>query len=445
MSEPVWSTGGAGGEHAVTEDLGWAVGVLRTAAADVASVQAELANRWARLELDNGVGQAAAANLARAARVIAPALEGELDDTARRLAAVAHAYTEAERRARHRLSLPDRAREGMQDVAGSQLWMGRVAGAGLLASSPMGVGLLLTGHANVITTALPHDAPPTSAVLNRDSVEAALDTPFYEATVTILNVILTSPILAWLTGWSGSLASKRVIAVPVRSVEDVMRRLLDTEQAPGGALRIERWTGADGVTRRVVFIPGTEDWLGVTDNPFDSKAALEAMLGRLPDSARLITAALAADGAAPGDPVMLCGHSLGGMLATGLAANPSFAQRFNVAALVTAGSPVGRIALPATVNALHLEGTRDIVPGLDGAPNPDTPTRITVHHDARESQLPELDGAAHSIGSAHHLNTYAQTARLVDEGVSASTEGWLSAQREFFSPHGEVVVTEYRP
>lgn len=165
----------------------------------------------------------------------------------------------------------------------------------------------------------------------------------------------------------------------------------------------------------------------------------------MPDCGRLVAAALQSDGAKPGDPVMLAGHSLGGTVAAALAANPHFRERVRVVSLVTAGSPTGRIPIPAAVNALHLEGTRDIVPGLDGKPNPDTPTRITVHHDARDSQLPQLSGAGEDIGSAHHLNTYAQTARLVDNGLSASTDAWLRDQQEFLQPGTDAIVTEYSP
>jgi pimeloyl-ACP methyl ester carboxylesterase len=312
-------------------------------------------------------------------------------------------------------------------------------------STPVGALLVASGHADVLTAVLPHDAPPTTALLNRDSVEAALDTPFYVASLVVLRAIMFAPILEWLTAWRGSLEAEVVKALPARSVEETMRAIFATQAVSGGAVRIERWTGADGVTRRVVFVPGTEDWLNLTENPLDSHADVDVMLGRLPDAARLVAAALAADGAQPGDPVMLTGHSLGGMVVTALAANPAFTQRFNVTALVTAGSPVGRVKLPATVNALHLEGTRDIVPGLDGAENPDTPTRVTVHHDARRSEAPELEGAGRTISSAHDLNTYAQTARLVDDGLDPSTDAWLADVSDFLEPEGEVVTTEYRP
>jgi hypothetical protein len=70
---------------------------------------------------------------------------------------------------------------------------------------------------------------------------------------------------------------------------------------------------------------------------------------------------------------------------------------------------------------------------------------VTVHHDARRSELQQLQGAARDIGSAHHLDTYAQTARLVDNGVSPSTDAWLTAERDFLTPGSDAVVTAYRP
>ena len=69
MSEPIWSTGGSGGERAIVEDLEWAVGALRAAADDVGTAQRELARTRAALELGGGVGHSAClATLSVAAR-----------------------------------------------------------------------------------------------------------------------------------------------------------------------------------------------------------------------------------------------------------------------------------------------------------------------------------------------------------------------------------------
>ena len=146
----------------------------------------------------------------------------------------------------------------------------------------------------------------------------------------------------------------------------MMRELKRVEEGGDGSVRIDAWTGVDGVTRRVVYIPGTEDWGAWSGNPADAEANLALMAGRLPGAARTVVDALAASGATERDPVLLVGHSQGGMVAAALAASPAIAARFHIDGIVTAGSPVGRIALPRTVSALHLEGTRDLVPGLDG-------------------------------------------------------------------------------
>ncbi|MGC4175416.1 hypothetical protein [Demequina sp.] len=446
MTEPIWSTGGAGGERAVTEDLEWAVSALRAAADHVASARLEVARRRAAMELSHSVGHAgASAALASLAFGPAARVEAELDDTASRLAKVTHAYLDAERRARQKVTRIEAVVEAGEDLRGRGMWLGQVALAGVAAVSTPGTALIATGNGGAITGLLPDDAPPTTGTLTRDSVEGTLSFAQYAVVVALL-----ARVAAALEGWLGepgffAAHGSVVDAQPAASVEDVMHRLRETELVNDGSIRIERWTDQSDVTHRIVYLPGTEDWLFWDGNPVDVEADLALMARQMPQMADLVAAALVADGADPNEPVLLAGHSLGGILATALAANPDFTRRFNVRALVTAGSPVGRITVPSTVSALHLEGTRDIVPGLDGKPNPDTPTRVTVHHDARRSELPELAGEGTSIGSAHHLDTYGQTARLVDEGLTESTDAWMRDAAEFFDETKEVTVTEYTP
>jgi pimeloyl-ACP methyl ester carboxylesterase len=83
-------------------------------------------------------------------------------------------------------------------------------------------------------------------------------------------------------------------------------------------------------------------------------------------------------GAGPDDPVLLMGHSQGGMLAMEAAAEFSRDGRYNVTDVITAGAPVARMPVPDHVRVLSLENAHDIVPHLDGQPNPDEPNRITV-------------------------------------------------------------------
>lgn len=443
MSEPIWSTGGTGGERAVTEDLEWAVSALRAAADDIATAQLVLSRRCAALELADGVGQAAAVGTLRAlVHSGALTLEERLDDTARRVAAVAEAFMEAERKARHRVGFVTAVRERARDA-----WS--VTFAGIRAAAAVGVALqpASAGARGMAEALMPESPPTTTALIDRGSAERTSVLPNLVGVEAVLAFALWA--IEHMLGepWTGVLTAATIVMAPAHSLEDVMRRLHATEEDADGSVRIERWTGEDGITRRIVYIPGTEDWF-VTD-PNTSDAAADGLLrfGLMPDAARVVEAALVADGAAAGEPVLLAGHSLGGTVATALAGSTAFGRSFNVKGIVTAGSPTGLVRLPASVNALHLEGTRDLVPGLDGLPNQDTPTRTTVHHDVRESKDPNLEGEGETVASAHHLNTYAQTARLVDEGLSPSTDAWLEAESDFFTDakDASVTVTKYTP
>ena len=446
MTEPIWSTGGAGGEHAVTQDLEYAVRVLRTAASRVADADHVLACRRAALQLDPSAGHAALiAELGYAAYVRGPALEDAVADAATRVAAVARAYLHAEEAARQKLSWQEMLAEDAADLTSLGTTAMRLTLAGALASKPLVWAFDAATDRNLPVDVLPHEAPSTTALLDRRVAEIASRSPgliALEAALTLVAWIVENVVAE---PWQGRLTAEQHRSAGSTSLEDIMDNLLAAETTNDGGVFIERWTGSDGVVRRIVYIPGTEDWTVWRDNPSDAEADGELRFGMLPDAARVVQAALTADGAQPGDPVLLTGHSLGGTVATALAANSEFLRRFNVTGVVTAGSPVGTITLPARVNALHLEGTRDIVPGLDGTPNPDTPTRTTVHHDARRSEAPQLKGAGKTIGSAHHLDTYAQTARLVDEGLSDSTDAWLRSQAAFLDTAKDPVLTKYTP
>ena len=55
------------------------------------------------------------------------------------------------------------------------------------------------------------------------------------------------------------------------------------------------------------------------------------------------------------EPVLLAGHSQGGIAAAALAADPGFRRRHPVGAVVTSGAPIARMALPPQVSVLALE------------------------------------------------------------------------------------------
>ena len=135
---------------------------------------------------------------------------------------------------------------------------------------------------------------------------------------------------------------------------------------------------------------------------------------------------------------MLVGHSLGGIAAAGLASSPAFTAEHRVTHVVTMGAPVARMPVPAATQVLSLEHVRDPVPRLEGQPNPDRSTWVTVTRDAH-------DPGTGRASRTHGLGGYQETAGLVDEANDLSVVGWRSTAGGFFdgATHGEPVIRDY--
>ena len=87
---------------------------------------------------------------------------------------------------------------------------------------------------------------------------------------------------------------------------------------------------------------------------------------------------------------------------------------------------------------LSLEHTRDPVPRLDGRPNPDRDSWVTVTRDAYE------DGDSRA-STVHDLGGYVETAALVDDSSDPSVAAWRSSSAAFFEGdrHGAAVIRDY--
>lgn len=229
---------------------------------------------------------------------------------------------------------------------------------------------------------------------------------------------------------------------PPRGVGDVLRQI-DTlypvatgpeegaAGGPPGAVGVQRLDHPDGTTSWVVTIPGTQEWsLADGPNPMDLGTNLDAMAGRRNDVAELVREAMRAAGVAPDEPVLLAGHSQGGMVAMQLAQDRAMQQEFSVTTVITAGSPVGNPGgeLAPGVQAIHMENLEDLVWALDGAPNPDDPQRTTVRGSLADSPDPADRAAAMNPVTAHDVGTYV---RLGDR-VDALEDPSVQAFRESF-------------
>ncbi|MBF5083323.1 hypothetical protein [Quadrisphaera sp. INWT6] len=197
-----------------------------------------------------------------------------------------------------------------------------------------------------------------------------------------------------------------------------VRATADEHTGPAGRVRVEVVTAADGRRSAIVYMPGVQDWDPDSRNPMSAGTALRAEAGMPSAYTDLVVQALEEAGVARDEPVMLAGHSLGGIAAAQVAGDPAVAERFTVTTVVTAGSPVGAADVPPGVTVLSMEHPDDLVPALDLAPSPDAPGRTTV-----VAPTPEGLGA-------HDGDGYVELAERVD----ASDEPSLVAWREHLAP-----------
>ncbi len=216
-------------------------------------------------------------------------------------------------------------------------------------------------------------------------------------------------------------------------------------------LRVTGIPGPDGRWRWIVDLPGTQSFdPRAGENPWDltSDVLLSARGTSLTSRgvARALDDARARTGARRSGPVMLTGHSQGGLTAAALAANPRFREDHDVTHVVTSGAPIGDVPVPEGVSVLSLEHEEDLVAGLDGVPNSDREDWVTIRRSLAED-LPADAGAT----DAHALGKYTETAGLVDESDHPSVRAWREGAAPFLgdpdrllAPDApEVVVIDY--
>lgn len=227
------------------------------------------------------------------------------------------------------------------------------------------------------------------------------------------------------------------VVAPPRGIADLMVAL-DVRNSAAARSRQDQIsvrviTHADGTKAYVVDIPGTQDWTmpggGVNPATNDLGTNVRVLGGDATTRQAAIAEALRRAGATPTDPVMLVGHSQGGMVAAQAAHDAGTADfDFNVTNVVTAGSPLARVGIPDTVQVLALENATDIVPHLDGRANDDDPNVTTVTFDLQNGGI----GPNHGIRDAYRVG-----ARAVDRSDDPSLAAYLAGAGAFLVGPGE--------
>lgn len=206
------------------------------------------------------------------------------------------------------------------------------------------------------------------------------------------------------------------------------------EDVPNGVISVQQLTRGDGSTSWVVQLPGTDAFLAEHEIR-NMGSNLDLIAGDDTAYGAAIKQAMTAAGVAADDPVMLVGHSQGGMQAAALAADPGFG--FAVSHVVTAGSPVATAGIPDDVTVLSLENTGDVVPLLDGEPNPAAAHHVTVQADVHSGSF----GAG--PGQNHAIDTYAAVADAADASGDPSVATVLASMHGagFLAGEGEHVTS----
>ena len=271
----------------------------------------------------------------------------------------------------------------------------------------------------------------------------------YEHGLTLLAAAGSSR--GWLTE-SGRRV--QVTAVPTggradapESLSDLLATQDDLEGPEGepDRVRVVQVPQADGSSAWVVVIPGTQVWSPrAGPNPSDLTsdvllmAQQETLLAAGVERA-LHLAQQDAGRAGLADPVLVAGHSQGGIVAAALAADPGFRQRQRVTHVVASGAPIARMPVPADISVLALEHRQDAVPRLEGERNADRRGRVTVTRDLRGSEV-------RTAGDSHAAARYRDTAALVDASASRSLAVWRQGSDPFLAVrrHGPPTVRDFR-
>lgn len=202
------------------------------------------------------------------------------------------------------------------------------------------------------------------------------------------------------------------------------------EALGGGRVRVLEVAGPGGRSSWVVVVPGTQSWdPRAGADPFDVTTDVRAVTGEVTLAAAGVTAALdrargASPRARPDDPVLLVGHSQGGILAAALASDAGFRRGHHVTHVLTTGAPVGVFALPADVRVLSVEHRDDPVPRLDLTPNAVGGRHLTVRAG---------DGAPVDV-RRHALEEYERTVRAAagaPPGTVPGLTGWEASAGGF--------------
>lgn len=315
-------------------------------------------------------------------------------------------------------------------VAGGAAWAAATGDAPLTAAAAS--RLVDAWGVDQVADLLQHGTPPTST----EGLAVA-------GLLALLGIVVRPP---------GNSAELVIEAGPAleppaaASPTDVARRVaMVNEEAEGGTAVVE--------VQKIEHLNGTVSWVVAAHGAKSLDSSQPMAWGQTPgvymklDSVapEMIRDAMEAAGIAPGEPVLMAAHSLGGMSATRLANDADFRRRFTVGAVMTFGSPVSHMPSPPGVPTMNVRQEEDLVPALSGEGG----TRDGGPAEREEVISRSLTGEGTSgdpfASGAHDMPNYVETMELAESEPRAGLEDWDAATKDLFAEPGAVVTaTTYR-
>lgn len=217
------------------------------------------------------------------------------------------------------------------------------------------------------------------------------------------------------------------------SISDAFRRMPESD---GAQVAVEKYTMADGSTKYVAYLKGTQSVGFGGEQPWDMKSNTELYSGKTSASYQATLDALEAAGAQPGDEVDVVAHSQSGMIAAHL----SMESEFDVHVQITAGSPVEPTVGDDQI-LVQFRHTDDVVSSLSGGGSPGAsgaPGSFTVTREGDPGA-----GLQDLLLDTHMLDSYIETAELAEKSGDPRV-GSLDAFWSGLNEAVEIERTEYQ-
>ncbi|MDR1393618.1 MAG: alpha/beta fold hydrolase [Bifidobacteriaceae bacterium] len=377
------------------------------------------------------------------------ALVEEIDLLASRVRIAQANYDEVERQAQIKADSWVGVRAELMTLMGNlgpNGWLASVINLGLGLAQSTGRYALKNGRAPSLAELLRERHPEVRAVLG-----TVVLPPFVLATPSTTKVARgTTKILAMGFGDGLGTTINRGVSKQERAqagVEEIALRLQalsNSRDQDSTKIMVSKVVATGGDISWLVLIPGTSDPTGFGDgpNPANMSANLRAVAGDTNAIGSATAAALRAAGAKKGEPVVLAGHSQGGIVSAQLATDKTFNSKVNVAGVLTFGSPVSEMTPPHGQQWLSIEHVQDAIPALSGT-NQHGASHTTVARDLAVAADPALRQRAGDTMSAHSLTGYADTGRLIDQSNTASVKTWRNTVAPVLDKNAQVTSTEW--